>query len=52
MAEQSGQRIAILSIGVFLLVGLILLTFVDEKKARRAANKPTAATPSSPLETS
>jgi UMF1 family MFS transporter len=36
-AEQSGQRVAILSIVVFLVVGLALLAFVDEKKARRAA---------------
>ena len=33
-AEQLGQKLAILSIGVFLLAGLILLSFVDEKKAR------------------
>jgi UMF1 family MFS transporter len=37
LAEQSGQRVAILSIVVFLVVGLALLAFVDEKKARRAA---------------
>jgi UMF1 family MFS transporter len=37
LAEQSGQRLAILSIGVFVLVGLILLLFVDERKARQAA---------------
>ncbi|MGD8623738.1 MAG: MFS transporter [Anaerolineae bacterium] len=36
-AEQMGQRVAILSIGLFILVGLILLTFVDERKARDAA---------------
>jgi UMF1 family MFS transporter len=36
-AEQMGQRVAILSIGIFILVGLILLTFVDERKARDAA---------------
>jgi UMF1 family MFS transporter len=36
-AEQSGQRVAILSIGVFILAGLIFLAFVDEKKAREAA---------------
>jgi UMF1 family MFS transporter len=35
-AEQSGQRLAILSIGAFVLAGLILLAFVDEKKARMA----------------
>jgi UMF1 family MFS transporter len=37
VAEQSGQRLAILSIGAFILVGLLLLAFVDEKKARAAA---------------
>jgi UMF1 family MFS transporter len=37
LAEQSGQRLAILSIAVFLAVGLVLLTFVNEKKARAAA---------------
>ncbi len=36
-AEQSGQRVAILSIAAFLVVGLVLLAFVDEKKARSAA---------------
>jgi len=37
LAEQSGQRLAILSIGVFLVIGLILLSFVNEKKAREKA---------------
>ncbi len=37
LAEQSGQRLAILSIGAFLLVGLLLLWLVDEAKARAAA---------------
>ena len=36
-AEQSGQRFAILSIAVFLLAGLIILSFVNEDKARAAA---------------
>lgn len=36
LAEQSGQRMAILSIGAFFLVGLILLMFVNERKARQA----------------
>lgn len=36
-AEQAGQRVAILSIAAFLLVGLGLLWFVNEKKARLAA---------------
>jgi len=37
MAEQSGQRVAILSIAVFILVGLILLAFVNEKRGREEA---------------
>lgn len=37
MAEQSGHRLAILLIGVFLLAGWVLLAFVNEKKAREAA---------------
>ena len=36
-AEQLGQRAAILSIVAFLVAGLILLAFVNEKKARKAA---------------
>jgi UMF1 family MFS transporter len=36
-AEQLGHRVAILSIAAFILVGLLLLTFVDERKAREAA---------------
>jgi UMF1 family MFS transporter len=39
LAEQSGQRVAILSIGAFILVGLILLAFVNEKKAREDARQ-------------
>lgn len=35
-AEQAGQRTAILSIGVFLLIGLALLTSVNESRARAA----------------
>jgi len=41
LAEQSGQRLAILSIGLFLLLGLIGLNFVNEKRARDAASSPT-----------
>ena len=41
-AEQSGQRLAILSIVVFLVIGLILLTFVNEGKARKAAMQASA----------
>jgi MFS transporter, UMF1 family len=37
LAEQSGLRLAILSIAAFILVGMVLLTFVDERKARAAA---------------
>jgi len=33
-AEQLGQRLAILSIGIFIIVGLILLLFVNENKVR------------------
>lgn len=39
IAEQSGHRLAILSIGVFLIVGWALMGFVNEKKAREAANQ-------------
>jgi UMF1 family MFS transporter len=39
LAEQAGQRVAILSIGVFFIIGLILLTFVNEKRAREAAHQ-------------
>lgn len=39
LAEQIGQRWAILSIAVFLLVGLIVLLWVNEDKAREAALK-------------
>ena len=35
LAEQFGQRFAILSIGVFLVVGLLLLSFVNEQQVRR-----------------
>jgi UMF1 family MFS transporter len=36
-AEQSGHRFGLLSIVVFLLIGLALLLWVNEKKARAAA---------------
>lgn len=36
MAEQAGQRAAILSIGLFLLAGLAILTSVNESEARQA----------------
>jgi UMF1 family MFS transporter len=37
LAEQAGHRIAILSIVAFLVVGLVLLWFVNETRAREAA---------------
>lgn len=37
LAEQLGQRMAILAIAVFIGIGLILLTFVDERAGRAAA---------------
>ncbi len=37
LAEQSGHRIAALSIAAFLIVGLVLLQFVNETKAKEAA---------------
>lgn len=39
IAEQEGQRLAILSIAAFLFVGLLLLLWVNEKKARAMAEK-------------
>jgi UMF1 family MFS transporter len=39
LAEQSGQRISIFSIAIFLLAGLGILLAVNEKKARAAAEK-------------
>lgn len=42
LAEQSGQRLAILSIAVFFAVGLALLYFVNEEKAKHAAANPIA----------
>jgi UMF1 family MFS transporter len=43
LAEQSGQRLAILSIIAFLVVGLILLLFVNEAKGRAAGKSPQGA---------
>lgn len=37
LAEQSGHRLALLSIAVFLIAGWALMSFVNEKKAREAA---------------
>jgi MFS transporter, UMF1 family len=39
LAEQTGQRAGILSIAVFLLIGMIILTTVNEKHARKAAEE-------------
>ncbi len=36
-AEQHGHRLAVLSIAVFLLIGLVMLLFVNDKKGREAA---------------
>lgn len=43
-AEQWGQRVAILSIGVFLVVGLVILQTVNEDRGRKAAIAETVAT--------
>jgi UMF1 family MFS transporter len=43
LAEQSGQRLAILSIAVFFVVGLGLLMLVNESKARASAAEAVAA---------
>jgi UMF1 family MFS transporter len=45
LAEQSGQRLAMLSIIVFLVLGLILLLFVNEPQGRTAEELPEAALP-------
>jgi UMF1 family MFS transporter len=37
LAEQSGQRMAILSIAAFIIAGMVILAFVDENKAREGA---------------
>ena len=42
VAEQMGQRLAILSIAAFLLLGLAALLFVDEAKGFQAVNKGSA----------
>ena len=41
LAEQSGQRVAVLTIVVFLLAGLALLLLVNEAKGRGAAEEAT-----------
>jgi UMF1 family MFS transporter len=39
-AEQAGHRVALFSIVAFLIVGLLLLAFVNEHRARQAAKTP------------
>jgi UMF1 family MFS transporter len=39
LAEQSGHRLAILSIAAFLILGGLLMTTVNEKKARELADQ-------------
>jgi MFS transporter, UMF1 family len=39
LAEQTGQRAGILSIAVFLIIGMVILTTVNEKRARQAAEE-------------
>ncbi len=43
LAEQQGQRIAILTIALFLVLGLLVLLTVNERAARAAAAEPTPA---------
>jgi MFS transporter, UMF1 family len=43
LAEQSGQRAGIFSIAIFLIVGLLLLVSVNEKRARKVAIEHAAA---------
>jgi len=43
LAEQAGQKAGILSIAVFLIIGLVILISVDEKSARKVAIEHTAA---------
>lgn len=40
LAEQLGQRLAILSIAAFFMVGLVLLLLVNERKAQAMATQP------------
>ena len=43
LAEQAGQRAGIFSIALFLIVGLVLLLSVNEKRARKVAIEHAAA---------
>jgi UMF1 family MFS transporter len=49
-AEQQGLRLALLVIAGFLAVGLLIVTTVDEKKARAAASSPDLVVSAAPLE--
>jgi UMF1 family MFS transporter len=37
VAEQTGQRVGLLSIAVFLIIGMVILATVNEKRGRQAA---------------
>ena len=39
LAEQAGQRAGIFSIAIFLVIGMVILIFVNEKRARKAAEE-------------
>lgn len=39
LAEQTGQRIGIMSIALFLIIGMVILATVNEKRARKAAEE-------------
>jgi UMF1 family MFS transporter len=45
LAEQSGHRVALFSIVAFLVVGLVLLLLVNEKRARAAVASPSGEIP-------
>jgi len=44
LAEQQGQRVAILTIALFLFIGLLILLTVNEKKARSSGEEPVIET--------
>jgi UMF1 family MFS transporter len=39
LAEQTGQRAGLMSIAVFLIIGMVILTTVNEKRGRQAATE-------------
>lgn len=45
LAEQSGHRLAVLSIAAFLIAGWALMAFVNEKEARNVAKRTTTGEP-------